>query len=190
MNLDPVSREVFWRRVALVALALCVVLTADRLLRGYLFSAREPRPVTVRAELVGDESRTADVFRATAPSVVAIHTVRGSRRIDAEGGGAGSGFVWDRAGHIVTNDHVIEGATEILAGLDDGRVIPAVLVGHATWADLAVVRLTAVPDDLKPIPIGNSRNLVVGQGVLAIGNPFGLSQTLTTGVCRPPPVGS
>lgn len=174
--------EQFWRRLALAGLAICAVLTADRLLRSYWLAATEPRAVTVRGEMPVDEQRTSAIFRATAPSVVAIQTMRGPRRLDGEGAGAGSGFIWDRAGHIVTNDHVVEGAAEIAVALDDGRVIPAALVGRAPWADLAVIRLATVPDDLRPIPIGSSAELTVGQGVLAIGNPFGLSRTLTTGI--------
>ena len=140
------------------------------------------RPELGREELGREEQRTSRVFKLAAPSVVSINAVRGGRRFDTETSGSGSGFIWDGAGHIVTNDHVIEGASDIAVVLDDGRSIPARLVGRAPWADLAVVRLSSVPPDLTPIPIGRSRDLVVGQAVLAIGNPFGLTRTLTTGI--------
>jgi 2-alkenal reductase len=150
----------------------------------YMLSAREPRAVAPRPDLAAGERRLSDVFRAVAPSVVAINTIRGSRRLDQDGngGGAGSGFIWDRAGHVVTNDHVVEGASEIIVVLDDGRTLPARLIGRAPWADLAVVRVSQAGESLSPIAVGSSRDLVVGQSVLAIGNPFGLSRTLTTGV--------
>jgi 2-alkenal reductase len=96
--------------------------------------------------------------------------------------GAGSAFVWDAAGHVVTNYHVLEGARGVTVQLDAGKTIPAKLVGVAPDYDLAVVKLTTVPRDLKPIPVGTSRDLRVGQTVYAIGNPFGLSRTLTTGI--------
>ena len=124
------------------------------------------------------------VFRAVAPSVVSVVASRGSRRLDADQGaaGSGSGFVWDAAGHIVTNNHVIENATEIGVVLEDGRTRPARVVGTAPWADLAVLRLTSAPDQLTAITPGRSSELVVGQSVYAIGNPFGLTRTLTTGI--------
>jgi 2-alkenal reductase len=176
------NNDNFWRLVALAALLLSSVLAGERLMRGWLLSATEPRAVTPRADLTGRELQAAEVFQRVSPSVVAIHTVRGGRRIDEESGGTGSGFIWDRAGHVVTNDHVVAGAGEIVVALDDGRAMPARRVGTAPWADLAVLRLALPPDDLAPIPIGRSSDLVVGQSVLAIGNPFGLARTLTTGV--------
>jgi 2-alkenal reductase len=174
--------EQFWRRTALVVIVLCAVLIGERLLRSYLLTATEPRIITPRSDLQGDELRTARIFQAAAASVVSIYTVRGGRQLDGDGGGTGSGFIWDRAGHVVTNDHVIAGATEVGVVLYDGRSLAARVIGRAPWADLAVLRLVTPPEDLKPIPIGRSADLLVGQSVLAIGNPFGLSRTLTTGI--------
>jgi 2-alkenal reductase len=96
--------------------------------------------------------------------------------------GAGSGFVWDQAGHVVTNNHVVQGANRINVQLDVGKPIRATLVGAAPEYDLAVVRLTDVPPNIRPIPVGSSKDLKIGQSVFAIGNPFGLSRTLTTGI--------
>jgi S1-C subfamily serine protease len=96
--------------------------------------------------------------------------------------GSGSGFVYDREGHIVTNYHVIEGADELLVTLADGQVYDAVLIGEDPANDLAVIRIDAGEDLPKPVALSDSESLRVGQFVVAIGNPFGLEQTLTTGV--------
>jgi 2-alkenal reductase len=174
----------FWRGVALAALVLSLGLLAERAWRTSQLVESEPRVVTPAVTLAADEQRATSVFSSVAPSVVSIFAVRGSERFGAAegGGGTGSGFLWDRAGHVVTNNHVIEGAREIGVVLDDGRSIPARLVGTAPWADLAVVRLTTAPENLRPIAVGSSADLTVGQSVFAIGNPFGLSRTLTAGI--------
>jgi len=96
--------------------------------------------------------------------------------------GAGSGFIWDEAGHVVTSYHVIDGATTVYVQLDGGEPIPARVVGGSQDYDIAVVRLSEPPPGLKPIPIGTSSTLQVGQATFAIGNPYGLSRTLTTGI--------
>jgi 2-alkenal reductase len=120
------------------------------------------------------------VFQAVSPSVVSVYVrgERGGREIAA----TGSGFVWDRAGHIVTNNHVISGASEIGVLIGNEHPIPATLVGAAPWADLAVIRLNAPPNQLHPITVGSSHDLQVGQSVFAIGNPYGLARSLTTGI--------
>jgi 2-alkenal reductase len=120
-----------------------------------------------------------DVFRIAAPAVVSVDVTRGQRRMEATGGG--SGFIWDRAGHVVTNDHVIDGASAISIATHDGRTLPATVVGRAPWADIAVLRV-ADPQGLTPLALGRSASLVVGEPVFALGSPFGLSRTLTTGV--------
>ncbi len=96
--------------------------------------------------------------------------------------GTGTGFVWDRDGHIVTNFHVIQGGSAARVTLADQTSFDARLVGAFPDRDLAVLKIDAPADKLPPIPLGSSRDLQVGQRVLAIGNPFGLDQTLTTGV--------
>jgi 2-alkenal reductase len=131
------------------------------------------------------EQALAGLFDATAPSVAYITTERVERTgfFTAEvAQGAGSGFVWDAAGHVVTNFHVLEGARRVSVQLDAGKPIPATVVGFAEDYDLAVVKLAKVPRNLKPIPLGTSRDLRIGQTVYAIGNPFGLSRTLTSGI--------
>jgi S1-C subfamily serine protease len=96
--------------------------------------------------------------------------------------GTGSGFVWDRNGHIVTNFHVIQSANRLQVTLADRTTWPATLVGYAAEKDLAVLKIEAPREKLFPIQVGTSETLRVGQSVYAIGNPFGLDQTLTTGV--------
>jgi len=96
--------------------------------------------------------------------------------------GTGSGFVYDREGHIVTNYHVIEGAEELSVTMPDETVVTARVVGSDPSNDLAVIKVDLPAEQLHPIPLGSSENLRVGQFVVAIGNPFGLERTLTTGV--------
>lgn len=147
--------------------------------------AQHTREITPRGSLAEIEKTTISIFNAAAPSVVYIFTENavsgffGTRQVRQ---GAGSGFLWDDDGHVVTNYHVVEGARRIQARLDNGEAIEATYVGGTPDYDLAVIRLRRPPVDIHPIPVGTSANLQVGQSVLAIGNPFGLSRTLTTGV--------
>lgn len=96
--------------------------------------------------------------------------------------GSGSGFIWDNEGHIITNFHVINGASKAEITLSDRTSYPADLVGYSKEKDIAVLKIKAPKNKLKPIRTGKSTNLRVGQFVMAIGNPFGLDYTLTTGV--------
>jgi len=133
------------------------------------------------------EDLTIDLFENIAPSVTfitttAIKTDYWSRNVMEIPGGTGSGFIWDKLGHIVTNFHVIEDATKAQVTLADNTSWPATLVGIAKEKDLAVLKIEAPEESLTPIPVGRSFDLKVGQGVFAIGNPFGLDQTLTTGI--------
>jgi len=145
------------------------------------------RSVTPRGELTADERVTIDVFERSKRSVVYISTserVRDpwTRNVRSIPHGTGSGFVWDEHGSIITNYHVIEGASEARIRLNDGRDYPAVLIGASESHDLAVLRIKVPSNPPPPLPIGSSRDLRVGQRVFAIGNPFGLDWTLTTGI--------
>ncbi|HRE13480.1 MAG TPA: trypsin-like peptidase domain-containing protein [Usitatibacteraceae bacterium] len=145
----------------------------------------EPRPIAPRGPLLAQEQVLVGLFDAVAPSVAYITTERLERvgLFRAEvAQGAGSGFVWDAQGHVVTNFHVVQGARGVTVQLDAGKPIAATIVGVAPDYDLAVVKLKEPPANLRPIPLGTSRELKVGQSVVAIGNPFGLSRTLTTGI--------
>ncbi len=165
-----------WGRFAVIwILILATIYVADRFVRNVFLTAETPRAVTPRGDLAAVESSTVALFETAAPSVVYIFTSGG-------GGGAGSGLMWDRAGHVVTNNHVVEGARDVSVRLDDGEAVNARIVGTAPDYDLAVVRLADTRAALRPISIGTSADLKVGQAVFAIGNPFGLARTLTTGV--------
>ncbi len=136
--------------------------------------------------LLPEEERVIALFDRLSPSVVfittmgAVHTYFGRGQLAPQG--SGSGFMWDEKGHIVTNFHVIAQAQEAVVTLADGSEWPASLVGAAPDHDLAVLKIQAPKNLLKPIPVGRSKELRVGQFAMAIGNPFGLDQTLTTGV--------
>lgn len=177
----------FWRIAAVVALIIGGLLVGERYFRVYFLSADQPRAVEPRPDLTAVEQLAAQIYAKTAPSVAYIFTRQPEMpglpgRTQEQPSGTGSGFVWDRAGHIVTNAHVIEGAAEVRVVIDQGDVLPARVVGTAPWVDLAVLRLVNPPSNLQPITVGTSSDLVVGQLVFAIGNPFGLSRTLTSGI--------
>lgn len=148
-------------------------------------SRPEPRAVTPRGPLLPHEQALVTLFDQAAPSVAYITTeqLRATGFFTATvAQGAGSGFVWDRAGHVVTNHHVVEGARRVFVRLDSSEAIEAQVVGAAPEYDLAVVRLAKPPPGLRPIPLGTSGDLRIGQAVYAIGNPFGLQRTLTQGI--------
>ena len=148
----------------------------------------KPRPVTpAPAELGPDERATISVFERATRSVVFIANTAIQRdfwSLDTMEvpQGSGSGFVWSKQGHIVTNFHVIYGASSIKVTLADRSEHQAKLVGADPDHDLAVLQIQASDHALEPLAIGASHDLRVGQKVLAIGNPFGLDHTLTTGV--------
>lgn len=133
------------------------------------------------------ELHTIRLFEEASPSVCYI-TTKALRRsfwsydVTEVPNGSGSGFVWDKDGHIITNYHVIEKATKAIVTLGNGESYEADLVGVAKEKDLAVLKINAPTRELNPIPVGSSEGIRVGQAVYAIGNPFGLDQTLTTGV--------
>jgi S1-C subfamily serine protease len=146
-----------------------------------------PRAVTPRGELTAEERSNIAVFESWKGSVVFISTSNRvldfwTRNVTSVPRGTGSGFVWDEQGHIVTNVHVIAGAAEATVKLTDGRDYPAALVGASPAHDIAVLKITPGGKPLVPVAIGTSHDLRVGQKVFAIGNPFGLDWSLTTGI--------
>lgn len=146
-----------------------------------------PRVTAPRGELAPYEQANIELFERISPSVAYITSVSLRRdwyslNIYEIPRGAGSGFVWDDRGHIVTNFHVLEGASSARVTLFDQTTWEAEVIGIAPEKDLAVLRIKVSSSQLTPIPLGSSRDLRVGQAVFAIGNPFGLDQTLTTGV--------
>jgi S1-C subfamily serine protease len=177
-------RRHFFRRILTVSMlglsGVALVSAEDQLAAPA--QGGEPAP-----ELAPYERSTIALFERVSPSVAFITSVslqrdRYSLNIYEIPRGAGSGFVWDRRGHIVTNFHVLEGASTARVTLSDQSTWEAEVVGIAPEKDLAVLRIEAPSDTLAPIAVGTSRDLRVGQAVFAIGNPFGLDQTLTTGV--------
>ena len=130
-----------------------------------------------------DEQNNIEVFRSISPGVVSINTTRQARGFfDAGGQGSGSGSVIDAEGHVLTNYHVIEGADVVTVSFGGEKTYPAKVVGGDPDTDLAVLQVTGAHERLNVVPLGDSDRLTVGQKVLAIGNPFGLDRTLTTGV--------
>lgn len=149
--------------------------------------APEPTVVAPRGDLAESERSTVEIFRNASPGVVyitklSVRTDPFRRNFLAIPEGTGSGFVWDREGHVVTNFHVIEGANAARVTLGDQSTWPARLVGAVAEMDIAVLQIDAPEELLHPLPIGTSADLEVGQHVFAIGNPFGLDHTLSTGV--------
>ncbi|HUU38886.1 MAG TPA: trypsin-like peptidase domain-containing protein [Candidatus Desulfaltia sp.] len=145
------------------------------------------RPVEPRGPLQAEEQTAISIFQQAKASVVYITRLVYRRDLFTFNvfeipQGTGSGFIWDDAGHVVTNFHVIYQAQEVQVSLSDQSVWKAEVAGRAPDKDLAVLKITAPREKLRPIRIGTSFDLKVGQSVYAIGNPFGLDQTLTTGV--------
>jgi len=173
--------------IVLFALIVAAGLDAQPRSQAARSEPEEPRPIAPRGPLAPDEQQTIGIFQRASPSVVYITTVQHvrdffSRNVMRVPQGTGSGFIWDEHGHIVTNFHVIQGAQEALVTLADQRSFQASLVGASPDHDLAVLQIDMPADGPRPLPIGTSSDLQVGQNVYAIGNPFGLDHTLTTGV--------
>jgi S1-C subfamily serine protease len=182
------SRTTLLRALVLLALAL--------LLCWYFFpdwfahvgrAEAAPRPITARGDLDPEEKINIDIFETWKASVVFISTRERvvdfwTRNVTSVPRGTGSGFIWDEQGHVVTNYHVIAGAAEANVRLADGRDYNATLVGISEAHDIAVLQIRVPANLPKPIAIGTSHDLRVGQQVYAIGNPFGLDWSLTTGI--------
>jgi S1-C subfamily serine protease len=180
----------FVRLAAITASALLIIgvwQSLPLIQAAFFASWSQPRAITPRGDLAADENSTIALFQARRDSVVFITTVQ--RAVNPWTGnplqvrsGTGSGFVWDNLGHVVTNNHVVEGASEALVSLADGRAFKATLIGTSRDHDLAVLRIGVAAERPEPLPIGTSHDLKVGQKVFAIGNPFGLDRTLTVGI--------
>jgi S1-C subfamily serine protease len=143
-------------------------------------------PLTAQS-MTEDERNSISVFESAAKSTVFVTNKRrvvdflNRRAVDVPAG-SGSGFIWDGDGHVVTNFHVVKGAQSLSVTLHDHRMFDAEVVGFESRKDIAVLKLVNAPKDLKAIPVQRGLKLLVGQKALAIGNPFGFDQTLTTGV--------
>jgi S1-C subfamily serine protease len=177
----------FSRFLLLALLIVLGIYIAQPYFDRLLYSASTPRAVESRGNLSDLERSTIELFQRVSPSVVqVVGRAAGLETPPSEGEGVpaqtGTGFIWDKAGHIVTNNHVVEGTDQLAVRLASGQVMRAQIVGTAPNYDIAVIRLDSTRDLPPPIAIGTSDDLKVGQSVFAIGNPFGLDQSLTTGI--------
>jgi len=179
-------RRLLLTATALVAAAAFVAFLAlPALVQGR--TEAQPRAVTPRGPLAADELANVELFKKASPSVVHITSLAAQRdmfspAVQQVPRGTGTGFIWDDRGHIVTNFHVIQGGNAARVTLSDQSTHRATLVGAFPDRDLAVLKIELPAAKAPPIAVGSSRDLVVGQKVYAIGNPFGLDQTLTTGI--------
>ena len=135
----------------------------------------EPSPINI--DIPKQEETLVSLYERVMPGIVSLQVV-GSNT----GGSLGSGFVYDDQGHILTNYHVVEGAKQVEVDFTSGYKIYGTVIGTDLDSDLAVVKVNAPASELYPLPMGDSNALKVGQTVVAIGNPFGLSGTMTTGI--------
>jgi len=173
--------------VSLSLLLFAVVCRGQRNASGRQ-SQVDARPITPRGDLLPDERAVIDLFERCSKSVVYVSPVipRAARTWfgyqEYLETGTGSGFIWDHDGHVVTNFHVIQNASRCVVTLPDNSTYESELVGVWPDKDVAVLRIDAPKEKLFPVDVGASNDLRVGQMVLAIGNPYGLDFTLTTGV--------
>jgi S1-C subfamily serine protease len=135
-----------------------------------------PLATDLLALAAAEEQLLINLYTEVSSSVVNIGV------LTRTGGGTGSGFVLDGEGHIVTNNHVVEGAEQIVVSFADGTTAKAELVGADVDSDLAVIQVSVAPSLLRPVELGDSSTLRVGQRAIAVGNPFGLEQTMTAGI--------
>jgi S1-C subfamily serine protease len=180
------------RLILLVAVIAAAAFVLQPQIHQSLYSATTPRTVEARGNLSEAERSTIELFERVSPSVVQVVVAPGGGLLLDRDGlpeestpgrlGTGTGFIWDGAGHVVTNAHVVGNAKRVAIRLTTGEILQADVVGVAPHYDLAVVRINTRGKLPPPIPIGTSSDLKVGQYALAIGNPFGLDQSLTTGV--------
>jgi S1-C subfamily serine protease len=176
-----------FRYAVVLLLIILIGMTIRPEIEYQLYAATTPRPVDARGSLADYEHSTIDIFERVSPSVVHIVGRGGGREPSLSAPDeaeirTGTGFVWDPAGNVVTNDHVVEGTTALAVRLASGQAVKATIVGLAPHYDLAVIRLSSVRDLPQAIAVGSSADLKVGQAAFAIGNPFGLDQSLTNGI--------
>ncbi|MDK1028439.1 MAG: trypsin-like peptidase domain-containing protein [Anaerolineae bacterium] len=133
-------------------------------------------PIVVNSEDAKHQETLVNLYERVLPGIVSIQVV------GDQGGSLGSGFVYDNQGHIITNFHVVEGAKQVEVDFTSGYKIFGTVIGTDLDSDLAVIKVNAPETELHPSPLGVSKNLKVGQTVIAIGNPFGLNGTMTSGI--------
>src|SRR5262245_34280509 len=168
-----------------IAAAAILLAACGPLGEGALHAKGEPvspQVVAARGSLAESEQASIAIFRAVSPSVVSVIAGTPASAFNEEQVAAGTGFVWDRQGHIVTNNHVVAGAARVLVRPPGGgEDVPARVIGTAPNYDLAVLQIERALD-APPLAIGTSHDLQIGQATFAIGNPFGFDQTFTSGM--------
>lgn len=168
-------------------LLLATAFVAEPYFVAWRFSATSPQTIAPRADLTETERTTIKLFQTVSPSVVYIFAQASSpslssREAEENVVQTGTGIIWDAAGHVITNYHVTKGSNQFGARLPSGESVGARLVAASAHYDLAVLQLERPQAAIQPIAVGSSSDLQVGQSAFAIGNPYGLEQTLTSGI--------
>ncbi len=142
------------------------------------------RSIEQRGAFSEAERGAIEIFERVSPSVVQVAARSGSNPLSEDEGpsSSGTGFIWDNQGHVVTNDHVVQGAKTVALRFASGEVAEAEVIGFAPNYDLAVLRIRNARQPPPPVALGSSADLKVGQSAFAIGNPFGLDQSMTSGI--------
>ncbi|HOG48604.1 MAG TPA: trypsin-like peptidase domain-containing protein [Anaerolineae bacterium] len=174
---------------AVIAIPLFVVpLEVKMMLRSasvpatsQIVSAPESAQEPAQAAQPGQAAALTTLYRQANPGIVSIN-VATVRRGTVSGAGSGSGFIYDDQGHIITNHHVVEGATDVTVVFYDGRETEATVAGTDPNSDLAVVKVAQLPEGIHALPLGDSDQVAVGESVIAIGNPFGLGNSMSAGI--------
>ena len=187
---DASGRALQWMSLLLIVVSaafLWTFLHKDKIDDSQIATTTPPVAIEARGDLSSTETSTIELFKQTSPSVVhvtsiAIRRNRLTLNVFKIPQGTGSGFIWDKDGHIVTNHHVVQNANELEVTFASGSTARAKIVGIAADKDIAVLKIIEDTEALAPILVGSSKHLEVGQSVFAIGNPFGLDQSLTTGI--------
>ena len=175
--------RIFGATLVVIAITVGIFVSATNKENPTAIATAETTPVF----LTNDEQNNISVFKSASPSVVFVTNTqlrrqRFSHNVMEIPRGSGTGFIWDESGLIVTNFHVVQGANKITIELQSNKSYQATVVGSAPEKDIALLKIDAPNEDLKPLPLGDSTSLAVGRKVLAIGNPFALDTTLTVGV--------
>ena len=188
LKLSSIKSKVIFACFGLMAIALLLITTNFPTLSYNSLSADSiPANIAQRADLTPEEKGTIAIFRHNNPSVVYISTVKRvinvwTRDISEVPSGTGTGFIWDNKGHIITNYHVVEQNKTARVRLNNKKTYTARIIGRSKRHDIAVLKLDNIKNLPRQIQPGSSKSLIVGQKVYAIGNPFGLDHTLTTGI--------
>jgi len=169
---------------AVIAIAIIAVLfiSPPESLKPEISVVEKPQSnvIAEATPLVSKSLSLIEIFEKSEPGVVRVNVQRGET--EEVRGGVGSGFVFDKKGHIITNAHVVKDANKVVVTFLDGRSYNAEIIGTDEYTDLAVIKVNADLALLHPLLIGDSSNLKVGEGIAAIGNPFGLSGSMTSGI--------